>query len=64
MATSEVFSSEDVCTTSWKQLLADDDSAIPTILRTPGCAERLQTYTTECEIFPSEVSNMVKEELF
>jgi len=54
MATTEVFLSEDVCTTSWRQLLAGDE-AIPTILRTPGCSERLLNYVMDCEIFPSEV---------
>ncbi|XP_065917448.1 uncharacterized protein [Dysidea avara] len=56
MAIRQVFSSDDLCTTTWRQLIAGNSSndSITTLLRTPGCAERLQNYVTTCEFFDSE----------
>ena len=62
MATREAFPSDDLCTTTWRRLIAGDSSAeiITTLLRTPGCAERIQNYATECGIFTTEVSRIMQ----
>ena len=58
MAVSELFSSDDVCTTSWRQITSGGsfEESIFTLLRTPGCAERIQKFATACELYQSEVS--------
>ena len=57
MATRQTFSSDDLCTTTWRLVIAGglSNNSIFTLLRTPGCAERIQNYVTLCEFFDSEV---------
>ncbi|XP_065918875.1 uncharacterized protein [Dysidea avara] len=56
MATRQTFSSDDLCTTTWRLVIAGglSNNSIFTLLRTPGCAERIQNYVTLCEFFDSE----------
>jgi len=53
----DLFSTNDECATSWRQVTIDGAfENITNALRTPGCADRLQTYLTACDMSPPGVS--------
>ena len=58
----ELFSTNDECATSWRQIsISGTFENITNVLRISGCADRLQNYLAVCDNNLYGVSNMFAE---